>query len=117
MPLGSQCVDESVCTFSLQDYYSQLVNLPNRINERSIATWSYVENINLNRLPPVIHEASCHTDHSCRGLDNTFSLETIPLSLRMPVLMKNPSCLPTSSYSLEFELITIACICAISRHS
>lgn len=43
MPLGtSQCVDESFCAYSLQDYYSQLVNLPNRINERSIATWSYM---------------------------------------------------------------------------
>lgn len=41
-PLSSQCVDESFCTYNLQDYYSQLVNLPNRINERSIATWSYV---------------------------------------------------------------------------
>lgn len=75
------------------------------------------ENINLNRVPQVIHEASCHTSHSCRGLDNAFSLETIPVSLRMPVLKKNPSCFPTASYSLEFELITIACICAISRHS
>lgn len=42
IPLGSQCVDESFCTYSLQDYYSQLVNLPSHINERSIATWSYV---------------------------------------------------------------------------
>uniref|UniRef100_A0A665TWL2 Interleukin 17N n=1 Tax=Echeneis naucrates TaxID=173247 RepID=A0A665TWL2_ECHNA len=117
IPLGSQCVDDSFCPYSLQDYYSQLVNLPNRINERSIATWTYVENIDLNRIPQVIHEASCHTSHSCRGLDSTFSLETIPVSLRMPFLKKNPRCFPTSTYSLEFELITIACICAISRHS
>ncbi|XP_016886135.1 interleukin-17A [Cynoglossus semilaevis] len=116
-PLSSQCVDESFCTYNLQDYYSQLVNLPNRINERSIATWSYVENIDLNRVPQVIHEASCHTTHSCRGLESNFGLETIPVSLRMPVLRKNPNCFPTSSYSLEFELINIACICAISRHS
>ncbi|KAI3371903.1 hypothetical protein L3Q82_006687 [Scortum barcoo] len=67
------------------------------------------ENIDLNRVPQVIHEASCHTSHSCRGLDNAFGLETIPVSLRMPVLKKNPSCFPTTSYSLEFELITIAC--------
>uniref|UniRef100_A0A3Q3EAC9 Interleukin-17N n=1 Tax=Labrus bergylta TaxID=56723 RepID=A0A3Q3EAC9_9LABR len=117
MPLGSQCVDESFCTYNLQDYYSQLVNMPSHINERSIATWTYVENIDLNRVPQVIHEASCHTSHSCRGLDNTFGVESIPVSLRMPVLRKNPSCFPTASYSLEFELITIACICAISRHS
>lgn len=75
------------------------------------------ENINLNRVPQVIHEASCHTGHSCGGIDNTFGLETIPVSLRMPVLKKNLNCFPTASYSLEFELITIACICAISRNS
>ncbi|XP_069001409.1 uncharacterized protein [Embiotoca jacksoni] len=117
LPLGSQCVDESFCTYNLQDYYSQLVNLPSNINERSIATWSYVENIDLNRVPQVIHEASCHTSHSCRGLDSAFGLETIPVSLRMPVLRKTPSCFPPVSFSLDYELITVACICAISRHS
>ncbi|KAM9810456.1 uncharacterized protein ACB057_004392 [Neosynchiropus ocellatus] len=117
MPLGSQCVDEAFCTYSLHDYYSQLVSLPNNINERSLATWSYIENIDLNRVPQVIHEASCHTSHNCRGLDTSFGLETIPVALRMPVLKKNPSCFPTASYSLDFEFITIACICAISRHS
>ncbi|XP_077379137.1 interleukin-25 [Festucalex cinctus] len=116
MPLQSQCIDESICTYSLHDY-SQLVNMPSHINERSIAPWNYVENIDLNRVPQVIHEASCHTSHSCRGLDNAFGLETIPIALRMPVLKKNPSCFPTASYSLDFELITIACICAISRQS
>ncbi|KAK9523233.1 hypothetical protein VZT92_019637 [Zoarces viviparus] len=75
------------------------------------------ENIDLNRVPQVIHEASCHTSPSCRGLDNAFSLETIPVTLRMPVLKKNASCFSTASYSLEFEFITIACICAIARHS
>lgn len=75
------------------------------------------ENIDLNRVPQVIHEASCHTSHSCRGQDNTFGLETVPVSLRMPVLKKNPACFPSASYSLEFELITVACICAIARHN
>lgn len=75
------------------------------------------ENIDLNRVPQVIHEASCHTRHSCNGLENTFGVETIPVSLRMPVLKKNPNCFPTSGYSLDFELITIACICAFSRNS
>ncbi|KAM6930948.1 uncharacterized protein FYW49_002871 [Xenentodon cancila] len=117
LPLGSQCVDESFCTYSLQDYYSQLVNMPSHINERSIPTWSYVDNIDLNRVPQVIQEASCQTSRSCRSLDDTFSLETIPVSLRMPVLRKNPSCFPSASYSLEFELVTLACICAIPRHS
>ncbi|KAM9744137.1 uncharacterized protein ACNS7B_011412 isoform 1-T1 [Menidia menidia] len=115
MPLSSQCVDESFCTSSLQDYYSQLVNLPSHINERSLATWSYVENINLDRIPQVIHEASCHTSHTCSGFDHAFALETIPVSLRVPVLKKNPACFPSASYSLEFELVTVACICAISR--
>ncbi|XP_067378083.1 interleukin-17C-like [Channa argus] len=115
--LGSQCVDESFSICSLPEDYSKLVNLPSHINERSIATWSYVMNIDLNRVPQVINEASCHTDHSCRGLDNTFGLETIPVSLKMPVLKKNPSCTPPASYSIEFELITVACLCALSRHS
>ncbi|XP_061775483.1 interleukin 17a/f2 [Nerophis ophidion] len=117
MPLQSHCIDETICTYSLQDYYGQMVSIPSHVNERSIAPWNYIENIDLNRVPQVIHEASCHTSHSCRGLDHAFGLETIPVSLRMPVLKKNPSCLPTASYSLEFELITIACICVISRHS
>ncbi|XP_049572547.1 interleukin-17A [Syngnathus scovelli] len=117
MPPQSQCIDESICTYSLHDYSSQLVNMPSDINERSIAPWNYVKNIDVNRVPQVIHEASCHTSHSCRGLDNAFGLETIPIALWMPVLKKNPSCLPTASYSLEFELITIACICAIARQS
>ncbi|XP_062418303.1 interleukin-25-like [Pungitius pungitius] len=114
MPLGGQCVDESLCTYSLQDYYSQLVNLPSRINERSIAPWSYVENIDLNRVPQVLHEASCH---SCRGLNNEFGLESVPVTLRMPVLKKSSHCFPTTTYSLEFELVTIACMCAVSRYS
>nr|BAI82584.1 interleukin-17N [Takifugu rubripes] len=117
MPFTDHCVDESFCTYSLQDYHTQLVELPSHINQRSIASWTYVENIDLNRVPQVIHEASCHTRHSCNGLENTFGLETIPVSLRMPVLKKNPNCFPTSSYSLDFELITIACICAFSRNS
>ncbi|XP_061621092.1 interleukin 17a/f2 [Phyllopteryx taeniolatus] len=117
LPMQSQCIDESICAYSLQDYYSQFANMPSNINERSIAPWNYIENIDLNRVPQVIHEASCHTSHSCSGLDNAFGLQTIPVALRMPVLKKNPRCFPTASYSLEFELITIACICAISRTS
>ncbi|XP_056144223.1 interleukin-25-like [Lampris incognitus] len=117
VPLGSQCVDESFCTNSLQDYYSQLINLPHRINERSVAAWSYVENIDLNRVPQIIHEANCHTSHSCKGVDSAYSLETIPISLRIPVLKRNPSCFPKAGYSLDFESISIACICATSRLS
>ncbi|XP_077943577.1 interleukin-25 [Gasterosteus aculeatus] len=115
--LGGQCVDESLCPYSLQDYYSQLVNLPSRINERSVAPWSYAENIDLNRVPQVLHEASCHTSHSCRGLNNEFGLETVPVTLRIPVLKKSSACFPTTTYSLEFELVTVACMCAVSRYS
>uniref|UniRef100_A0A8C5EUA0 Uncharacterized protein n=1 Tax=Gouania willdenowi TaxID=441366 RepID=A0A8C5EUA0_GOUWI len=117
LPLSNQCVDESFCSYNLQDYHSQLVNLPSHINERSIATWSYVENIDLNRVPQVIHEASCHSGHSCHGLDVALGLEAIPVSLRVPVLRKNPACFPTASYSLDFEIITVACLCAVPRRA
>lgn len=108
----------------LIDYWPIISALDFQLNEfafiRIACPWSSSltrENIDLNRVPQVIHEATCHTSHSCRGLDNAFGLETIPVSLRMPVLKKNPSCFPQGSYSLEFELITIACLCAISRRS
>uniref|UniRef100_A0A8C8MHY0 Interleukin-17N n=1 Tax=Oncorhynchus tshawytscha TaxID=74940 RepID=A0A8C8MHY0_ONCTS len=114
VPLGGQCVDESFCTSSLQEYHAQLVSLPNRLNERSVAAWNYVEKIDLNRVPPVLYEANCLESHSCTGLDSTLRLETIPITLRMPVLRKNPRC---TSFSLEFEPINIACICATSRQS
>ena len=70
------------------------------------------ERIDLDRVPQVIYEANCLTSHSCRGLDS--SLETLPITLKMPVLMKNTRC---ASYSLEYEAINIACICATSRQS
>lgn len=41
MPL-SHCVDESFCSYSLQDYHQQLLELPSHINQRSIASWTYV---------------------------------------------------------------------------
>uniref|UniRef100_A0A3P9KZ46 Interleukin-17N n=1 Tax=Oryzias latipes TaxID=8090 RepID=A0A3P9KZ46_ORYLA len=116
-PLSTQCVEESFCTFNLQDVHGQLVNLPSHVNERSIPTWSYVENIDLNRVPQVIHEASCHSSHACAGLDSGYSLETVPVSLRMPVLKKNPACFSTTGYSVDYELITVACLCVISRHN
>lgn len=75
------------------------------------------ENIDLNRIPQIIHEANCHTSHSCQGVDSPSSLETVPISLRIPVLKKNPDCYPTASYSLEYESVKIACICATSRRS
>ncbi|XP_045081574.1 interleukin-17A-like [Coregonus clupeaformis] len=117
VPLGGQCVDKSFCTSSLEDleeYHAQLVSLPNRLNERSVAAWTYVQNIDLNRVPQVLYEANCLESHSCKGLDSTPSLETIPITLRMPVLRKTPHC---ASFSLEFEPINIACICATSRQS
>lgn len=72
------------------------------------------EKIDLNRVPPVLYEANCLESHSCTGIDSTLRLETIPITLRMPVLRKNPRC---ASFSLEFEPINIACICATSRQS
>uniref|UniRef100_A0A8C6WT16 Interleukin 17N n=1 Tax=Neogobius melanostomus TaxID=47308 RepID=A0A8C6WT16_9GOBI len=117
VPMGAQCVDETFCSYNLQEYYSQMVNLPTRINDRSIASWSYVENIDLNRVPQVIHEASCHTTHSCRALEGLLSLETIPVTLRVPVLKKTAGCFPSTGYSLDFELITVACLCATSRNN
>uniref|UniRef100_A0AAY4BF25 Uncharacterized protein n=1 Tax=Denticeps clupeoides TaxID=299321 RepID=A0AAY4BF25_9TELE len=106
-PVSSQCVEETFCTVSLKEYHSLLVHMPNRINERSLAAWKYVENIDLNRVPQVIHEAQCLDVHSCKGIESASSLESIPISLKMPVLRKNARCL---SYSLEFEAINIACV-------
>uniref|UniRef100_A0A3B4A2L1 Uncharacterized protein n=1 Tax=Periophthalmus magnuspinnatus TaxID=409849 RepID=A0A3B4A2L1_9GOBI len=74
-----------------------------------------LQNIDLNRVPQVIQEASCHTSHSCRALEGSFSLETIPITLRVPVLKKNPACFPATGYSTDYELITVACLCALSR--
>ncbi|KAK7933694.1 hypothetical protein WMY93_004590 [Mugilogobius chulae] len=65
---GGQCVDETFCSYNVQEFFSQMVNLPSHINERSLASWSYVQNIDLNRVPQVIHEAGCHSSHSCRSL-------------------------------------------------
>uniref|UniRef100_A0A3Q3W4T0 Uncharacterized protein n=1 Tax=Mola mola TaxID=94237 RepID=A0A3Q3W4T0_MOLML len=104
------------CLAILPDYYNHLVDMPSHIKKRSIAAWSYVENINLNRVPQVIHEASCHSNHFCSRLNNTFGLETIPISLRM-LVKKNPCCFPSASYFLEFEVNTIACLCAMARQS
>uniref|UniRef100_A0AAZ3RYG9 Uncharacterized protein n=1 Tax=Oncorhynchus tshawytscha TaxID=74940 RepID=A0AAZ3RYG9_ONCTS len=53
---GDQCVDESFCTGILPEYHAQLVSLPNRLNERSVAAWSYV-----------LYEANCL--NSCKGMN------------------------------------------------
>ncbi|XP_041957878.1 interleukin-17F-like [Alosa sapidissima] len=112
-PFTDRCVDKTFCTNSLEEYHAQLINLPNRINERSVAPWNYVEKVDLDRMPQVIFEAECLSSHSCRGVDSAFSLESIPITLKMPVLRRNPRC---ATFSLEFEPINIACICATSRH-
>ncbi|KAG5840185.1 hypothetical protein ANANG_G00186170 [Anguilla anguilla] len=113
-PVSGRCVDETFCLASLEEYHSHLIDVPNRINERSVAAWRYVEKIDLDRVPQVIYEANCLTSHSCRDVDSPFSLESIPISIKMPVLRKSRRC---SSYSLEFETVTIACICATTRQS
>ncbi|KAF4074249.1 hypothetical protein AMELA_G00237430 [Ameiurus melas] len=108
-------VDEAIspaCIPSLTDYYTQVTNLPSRINERSLAAWTYVERIDLERVPQVIHEAVCLSKHTCNGVDSSLSVESIPISIKIPVLRRNPGCL---HHSMEFESVTIACICAAAR--
>uniref|UniRef100_A0A3B4AQH5 Uncharacterized protein n=1 Tax=Periophthalmus magnuspinnatus TaxID=409849 RepID=A0A3B4AQH5_9GOBI len=103
-----QCVDET-CSYDLQEYHSQMVNLPSHVHERSIAPWSYVQNIDLNRVPQVIQEASCHTSHSCRALEDLhfcFHLLTI---LKAPVSNKLTPCsntVPSSKTHLELCFVS-----------
>lgn len=73
----------------------------------------FSEKFDRDRVPQFIYEAECLSSHSCRGMDSSSSLESIPITLKMPVLRKNPRC---ATFSLEFEPINIACICATSRH-
>ncbi|XP_068077456.1 interleukin-17F-like [Danio rerio] len=113
-PIMAQCVEHTYCSSTLKEYHEQLINLPSRINERSIAGWSYTDNIDLERVPQRISEANCLNSHYCKGYDSDFSLESVPISIKMPFLRKNPRC-PT--YALEFEDVNIACICAISRQN
>ncbi|MEQ2311678.1 hypothetical protein AMECASPLE_022833 [Ameca splendens] len=115
MPLSSQCVGETLCSYSLKDYYNQMVDLPKDINTRSLASWVYQEKIDLNRKPQVIFEARCQDSQSGGSCNSALGLETIPVTLRMPVLRKNAACFPLPSYSVEFENITVACICALPR--
>ncbi|KAJ8386062.1 hypothetical protein AAFF_G00177510 [Aldrovandia affinis] len=111
-PVSGQCVEETDCTRIVEEYHYQLTNMPNNLNERSIAAWTYEPKTDLNRVPQVIHEAKCLSSHTCRDVKSRVSLETIPISVRIPVLRKSHIC---STYSLEFESIAIACICATPR--
>lgn len=70
------------------------------------------ENIDLDRVPQVIHEAVCLTRHSCNDVDIAFSVESIPIAIKMPVLRRNPGC---QFYSTVFESVNIACVCAAAR--
>ncbi|MGH0155819.1 UNVERIFIED_CONTAM: hypothetical protein FKN15_051883 [Acipenser sinensis] len=75
-------------------------------------------NVDLNRVPQVIQQAKCITSHHCviRNEDQEaliHSLESIPVSIRIPVLRKNQ----LSEYNLELETMQVACICATSRNS
>ncbi|MEQ2172257.1 hypothetical protein GOODEAATRI_019241 [Goodea atripinnis] len=115
MPLSSQCIGETLCTYSLKDYYNQIVDLPKDINTRSLASWVYQEKIDLNRKPQVIFEAQCQDSQSGGSCNSALGLETIPVTLRMPVLRKNAACFPLPSYSVEFENITIAICCQRSQ--
>ncbi|KAL7836850.1 hypothetical protein AOLI_G00281340 [Acnodon oligacanthus] len=120
-PIGGQClVDQgtsSVCIAnlnSLEEYYAEITNQPNRLNERSLAAWTYMETRDLTRVPQVIYEARCLTSHSCNGVEIGSSVESIPIAVKMPVLRKYPGCpFPT----MEFESVNIACICATTRQN
>ncbi|KAK5622681.1 hypothetical protein CRENBAI_026373 [Crenichthys baileyi] len=114
MPLSSQCVGETLCTYRFIDYYNQMVDLPKDINTRSLASWVYQEKIIFNRNPQVIYEARCQDSQSGGSCNSALGLEAIPVILRMPVLRKNAACFPLP-YSVEFENITVACICALPR--
>ncbi|XP_051962354.1 interleukin-17F-like [Xyrauchen texanus] len=113
-PITAQCMEHTYCSSTLKEYHAQLISLPSRINERSVAAWSYEDNIDMDRVPQIISEAHCLNSHSCKGVDSSFSLEAIPIAIKMPFLRKNPRC-PT--YALEFEDVNIACICATSRQN
>uniref|UniRef100_A0A3B3Z4K3 Interleukin-17N n=1 Tax=Poecilia mexicana TaxID=48701 RepID=A0A3B3Z4K3_9TELE len=115
MPLSNQCVGETLCTYTLKDNYNQMTILPEDINTRSLATWVYQDKIDLNREPQVIREARCQDNHFGGRCNSALGLEVIPVTLRMPVLRKNLACFPLPSYSVEFEDITVACICASAR--
>lgn len=44
-PTGGCAMDEEIspaCIPTLSDYYTQVTNLPSRLNERSLAPWTYV---------------------------------------------------------------------------
>ncbi|KAK3538888.1 hypothetical protein QTP86_020184, partial [Hemibagrus guttatus] len=110
-------VDEAIspaCIPTLSDYYTQVTDLPKHLNERSLAAWTYVERIDMDRVPQVIHEAVCLARHSCNGVDSSLSVESIPISIKIPVLRRNPGCL---HHSMEFESVNIACICASARRN
>ncbi|KAI5613305.1 hypothetical protein C0J50_11665 [Silurus asotus] len=116
-PTVGCAVDEAIspaCIPSLADYYTQVTDLPRHLNERSLAEWTYVEKIDLNRVPQVIHEAVCLSKHTCSGVDNNLSVESIPITIKIPVLRRNPGCL---HHSVEFESVNIACICAAARRN
>uniref|UniRef100_A0A671MU48 Uncharacterized protein n=1 Tax=Sinocyclocheilus anshuiensis TaxID=1608454 RepID=A0A671MU48_9TELE len=81
-------MEHTYCSSTLKEYHAQaqLINLPSRINERSVAAWSYEKNIDLDRVPQIIYEANCLNSHSCKGVDSSFSLESIPIAIKMPFL-------------------------------
>uniref|UniRef100_A0A3Q2SNA4 Uncharacterized protein n=1 Tax=Fundulus heteroclitus TaxID=8078 RepID=A0A3Q2SNA4_FUNHE len=106
-PEISQCVGE-ICTASLQGYPDPTVNLPSDINVRSIAPWAYQQTTDFNREPMVITQAICQDSHSSGTCNSVLGLETIPVTVRIPVLRKNLR-------SVKFENITVACICALAR--
>uniref|UniRef100_W5M1Z7 Uncharacterized protein n=1 Tax=Lepisosteus oculatus TaxID=7918 RepID=W5M1Z7_LEPOC len=102
-----------LCSGILDQFDFQIIDMPDRLYERSVAPWNYVVKMDVNRIPQVIHEAHCTSSHNCEKVkDSASSLESIPLSITIPVLKKKDKC---ASYSVEQETIRIACICATAR--
>uniref|UniRef100_A0A8C4TAJ4 Uncharacterized protein n=1 Tax=Erpetoichthys calabaricus TaxID=27687 RepID=A0A8C4TAJ4_ERPCA len=74
-----------------QDYNSELL-----LKERSLAPWTYEKKQDNERVPQVIYEAQCSTSHHCtiRSKNKTsslYSLESVPIKAKIPVLRKKSS--------------------------
>uniref|UniRef100_A0A3P8Z5S4 Uncharacterized protein n=1 Tax=Esox lucius TaxID=8010 RepID=A0A3P8Z5S4_ESOLU len=107
---GDPCLDSNLGILNIENLHRHLYDMGKDINQRSITPWEYEVSFDLYRVPQRLENAKCIETHSCRNIDSTASLETIPVTLTVPVLRRNHLC-----NKVEFETINIACICATSR--
>ncbi len=70
-------------------------NQDNYISSHSECIWKSIffcinnrEKVDLDRVPQIIYEANCLNSHSCKGVDSSFSLESVPIAIKMPFLRK-----------------------------